>query len=101
MHIMHAGKGDCKNKQQDIGFPVCSMDKMSEAEILLLKKGTRYNISRNKKNEARNIAWVRMEKECWESQSEQDTSPKGTNYVEWRERRQIPVFPRSFNYRRS
>ena len=54
--ITHAGEGDCKNKQQEnIGLPICSMDKTSEAENPLLKKkkGKRYNkIRRRNNNEA-------------------------------------------------
>ena len=42
MNIMHAGEGDCKNKLQNIGLPICNMAKMSEAQNPLVKKGTRY-----------------------------------------------------------
>ena len=50
--IMHASEGDCKNKQENIGLPICSMDKMSEAENPLLKKmkGKRYKKIRRKNN---------------------------------------------------
>ena len=83
MNIMHAGEGDCKNKLQNIGLPICNMDKMSEAQNPLVKKGLRYTSWIKNNNEAvvecnKVRAQLNWEKRMLDFVKRRQTCPKGS-----------------------
>ena len=85
MNIMHAGEGDCKNKLQNIGLPICNMDKMSEALNPLLKKATRYTSWRKNNNEAvvecnKVLAQWNWGKRMLDFVKRRQTRPKGSRW---------------------